>query len=83
MSVVLTNMEEPMVIGKVLRKRFQLSSLSPEEKQRLGSYIKQLGGTYLDKQVCYKDLNKAEVLKFKVKNTWQSFVAPDQVRSSM
>ena len=82
MSVVLTNMEEPTVMGKVLRKRFQLSSLSPEEKQRLGSYIKQLGGTYWDKQVCYKDL-KVEVLKFKVKNTWQSFVAPDQVRSSM
>ena len=60
-----------MVIGKVLRKRFQLSSLSPEEKQRLGSYIKQLGGTYLDKQVCHKDL-KVEVLKFKVNRQTRS-----------
>ncbi|XP_028396423.1 uncharacterized protein LOC114520372 [Dendronephthya gigantea] len=33
------------------RKRFQLSSLPPEERERLAGYIKQLGGTLLDTRI--------------------------------
>jgi hypothetical protein len=35
------------------RKRFQLSSLPSEERQRLAGYIKQLGGTLIDTQVSW------------------------------
>ena len=38
-----------MAAGK--RKRFQLSSLPPEEKKRLAGYIKDLGGIFIDTQV--------------------------------
>ncbi|CAB4009329.1 SMC5-SMC6 complex localization factor 1-like [Paramuricea clavata] len=38
------------------RKRFQLTSLPSEEKQRLAGYIKQLGGTFIDTQIFSKQV---------------------------
>ena len=40
-------------MAAVKRKRFQLTTLPLEERQRLAGYIKQLGGTLIDTQVSW------------------------------